>query len=174
MTKFEFTWQGVKMARREEELPRAGNGAILYAAYGSNLHLGQMARRCPTAVHFAHGTLPGHKLRFRGMNGSAVATVEPSSNSQVPVKIWAIQQGDLESLDRYEGWPTLYRRETMRFRLDGGGEVRALVYIMNPGRKLGAPSLGYFRTIQQGYATAGFALDKLIRAAMRSIPTEQK
>ena len=48
-----------------------------YIAYGSNLNLGQMARRCPTARVIGKGEIKDHELLFRGGSLSAVATVEP-------------------------------------------------------------------------------------------------
>ena len=62
----------------------------LYLAYGSNLNLQQMAYRCPTARVVATTYLEHYKLTFRGHNGNAVATVEPSENDRVPVMIWKI------------------------------------------------------------------------------------
>ena len=49
-----------------------------YIAYGSNLNLEQMARRCPTAKVIGAGEIRDHELLFRGYRESAVATVEPA------------------------------------------------------------------------------------------------
>ena len=46
-----------------------------YIAYGSNLNLGQMARRCPTAEAVKATYLHNYRLMFRG-KGTAVATIE--------------------------------------------------------------------------------------------------
>ena len=48
-----------------------------YIAYGSNLNLAQMARRCPTAKVVGKGEIKDYELLFRGCRESAVATVEP-------------------------------------------------------------------------------------------------
>ena len=37
-----------------------------YIAYGSNLNLEQMARRCPTAKVIGAGEIRDHELLFRG------------------------------------------------------------------------------------------------------------
>ena len=42
-----------------------------YIAYGSNLNLGQMARRCPTAKVIGAGEIRDHELLFRGYPKSA-------------------------------------------------------------------------------------------------------
>ena len=63
----------------------------LYIAYGSNMNIEQMARRCPTAKVVASTWLEGYRLRFMGGSYSAVATIEPSEDDLVPVLVWEIQ-----------------------------------------------------------------------------------
>ena len=128
----------------------------LYIAYGSNLNLEQMAHRCPTAEVGGAAVLRDWRLWFRGGNGGAVATVEREKGWKVPVLIWKIQPRDERALDRYEGWPFLYRKETLRLTVDGK-RVRAMIYIMNEkGHPYDTPSLGYLDTIRKGYESAGF------------------
>jgi len=140
----------------------------LYIAYGSNLNLEQMARRCPTAKEVGTAVLKDYRLLFRGGNGSAVATVEPSCGDSVPVLVWELQPLDEDSLDRYEGWPHLYRKESMHIRLNGK-TVSAMIYIMNEGYQEGAPSVDYFYTILTGYNSAGFDTDALSKAVLKSM-----
>ena len=47
--------------------------AKYYIAYGSNLNLEQMARRCPTAKVVGSTTLKNYRLMFRGGSHTAVA-----------------------------------------------------------------------------------------------------
>lgn len=145
-----------------------------YIAYGSNLYLGQMAHRCPTAEVVGTATLRGWRLWFRGGNGSAVATVERERGCEVPVLVWKIQPQDERALDRYEGWPFLYRKETLRITVNGK-RVYAMLYIMNEARHpYGTPSLGYLNTIREGYETAGFDTDTLDKAVKDSeVQSEQ-
>ena len=127
-----------------------------YIAYGSNLNLQQMKHRCPTAEVVGAAVLRDWRLWFRGGNGGAVATVEREKGWKVPVLIWKIQPQDERALDRYEGWPFLYRKETLRLTVDSK-RVRAMIYIMNEkGHPYGTPSLGYLDTIRKGYESAGF------------------
>ena len=91
--------------------------AKYYIAYGSNLNLEQMARRCPTAKVVGSTTLKNYRLMFRGGSHTAVATVERSCGDEVPVLIWRLQPRDEKALDVYEGWPHLYRKETLRHDL---------------------------------------------------------
>lgn len=140
----------------------------LYIAYGSNLNLEQMAYRCPTAEVVGTAVLRDWRLWFRGGSGGAVATVEREKGWKVPVLIWKIQPQDEQALDRYEGFPFLYRKETLRLTVNGK-RVRAMVYIMNEkGRPYGTPSAGYLDTIRKGYESAGFDCSTLAHAVKDS------
>lgn len=140
----------------------------LYIAYGSNLNLEQMRHRCPTAEVVGASTLRGWRLRFRGGSHSAVATIEQEKGFSVPVLVWRIQPRDELALDRYEGFPFLYRKEMLRVTVDGK-RVSAMVYIMNEaGHPYGVPSVGYYDTIFQGYQSAGFDTEILRQAAESS------
>jgi len=134
----------------------------LYLAYGSNMNLGQMSRRCPTAKVVGNTMLPNWKLVFNG-----VASVERSKGDSVPVVVWDIQPKDEKALDIYEGWPRLYRKEMRRIRLDGK-LVNAMIYIMNNVRYYSPPHTSYFNTILEGYKSAGFDTQILYEAAEQS------
>ncbi|QHQ61455.1 gamma-glutamylcyclotransferase [Anaerocolumna sedimenticola] len=143
----------------------------LYIAYGSNLNIAQMANRCPTAKVVGASEMKNWRLLFRGAHAGAVATVEPYKGGSVPVLVWELTPADEAALDRYEGWPFLYRKETVKVKLDGK-TVKAMVYVMNEGRPLGQPSCYYYTTILEGYKDAGFDLDILRQATSDSVETE--
>ncbi len=137
----------------------------LYIAYGSNLNLEQMAHRCLTAEVVGTAELKNWRLMFRGGVHNAVATIEREKGFKVPVLIWRLQPRDEIALDRYEGFPFLYHKETLRLTVNGK-RVYAMVYIMNEARHpYGVPPPGYFDTIREGYKSAGFDLDILYNAA---------
>ncbi len=133
----------------------------LYVAYGSNLNLEQMAHRCPTATVVGATVMRNWRLVFNG-----VATIERYLGRKVPVLVWELQPEDETALDRYEGWPRLYRKESVRVTV-GGKQVRAMVYIMNGGYEH-PPGAGYYTTIYEGYLSAGFDTHILREAAARS------
>jgi gamma-glutamylcyclotransferase (GGCT)/AIG2-like uncharacterized protein YtfP len=135
----------------------------LYIAYGSNLNLPQMEKRCPTAKVLGTSEIKDYALVFRGGRYGAVATIEPCEGSSVPVLLWEITPEDEKALDIYEGYPSFYGKETMELPLDGG-TVPAMVYIMTPGHRLGYPSDVYYNTIHDGYETTGFDTDILEQA----------
>lgn len=143
----------------------------LYLAYGSNLSRGQMAERCPTARPAGTTEMKGFRLLFRGAHAGAVATVEPLEGGSVPVLAWEIGEDDEAALDRYEGFPFLYRKETVKVKFSGR-TVSAMVYVMNEGRPLGQPSCHYYSVIRDGYETEGFDLGLLKQATVDSAKTE--
>lgn len=145
----------------------------LYIAYGSNLNREQMARRCPTARIIGQTFLHNWRLMFRGGAACSVATIEKKRGYKVPVLVWQLQPKDEQSLDMYEGYPHLYRKETLRITVEGR-RIYAMVYIMN--EKLhphGSPSDNYLNTIQTGYQSAGFDGDILERAVIDSLPPQE-
>jgi len=145
----------------------------IYLAYGSNMNLVQMAKRCPTAKLIGPAVLKGWKLLFRGSEYSAVATIEPGQESEVPAILWELELEDETALDKYEGYPYYYRKETVE-ALHKGKPVKAFAYIMNPGRGLGRPNSKYLNIIKQGYESAGFDISILDRAVRESSLIKEK
>lgn len=141
----------------------------LYIAYGSNMNIEQMARRCPTAKVVGTSLLEDWRLRFMGSDHSSVATVEQSAGDKVPALVWELQPKDEAALDVYEGYPRLYRKEKMFVRI--GKEIRlAMIYIMNADLyPYGNPSRSYFETIRDGYIAAGFSPDLLTHAVLENM-----
>ncbi len=144
-----------------------------YIAYGSNLNLPQMAERCPTAKVLGASSMKDWQLLFRGPHGGAVATVEPYKGSSVPVLVWEISETDENALDRYEGWPYLYRKEIVKIKL-GRKTIEALVYLMIEGKPLNQPSSYYYSVIYDGYKSAGFDIEILKKATMDSLEGEDE
>lgn len=140
----------------------------LYFAYGSNLDREQMARRCPTARPLERAVLPGYRLTFRARRGGyGVADVEPHAPGRVAGALWEVFPSDLEALDRYEGYPWLYRRETVQVQA-ARGQVRALIYVMQPGCDLAAPHPRYVEVLVRGYRAWGLDLSLLEEALRRA------
>lgn len=120
----------------------------LYIAYGSNINLGQMAYRCPTAEKVSPGFVENYELEFR-----RVATIVPKQDSKVPVLVWQLKPEDEKNLDRYEGFPHMYRKEIIPVKI-GDKEFNGMVYIMNYGEPQ-PPTREYYQGIEAGYEANG-------------------
>lgn len=117
----------------------------LYFAYGSNLCVNQMARRCPDATDPRPAVLTDHDWLI---NQRGVATVEPFAGNQVHGVLWQLSDHDLASLDSAEGVPVRYRRDELTVHTDDG-PAPAWVYIdhrVTPG----PPRPGYLSKIVDG------------------------
>lgn len=68
--------------------------------------------------------------------------------------MWKLSERDEKQLDRYEGFPKYYRKETKPFTFRGE-TVEGMMYIMNENKPLQVPSEQYYNTILQGYKAAG-------------------
>lgn len=134
----------------------------LYIAYGSNINLEQMAFRCPYSRVVGVSEIKDHELEFRG-----VATIIPKENASVPVLIWELDERDLPTLNRYEGYPRLYRQEKMDFELDGKS-YKGMAYLMNRG-EISPPNQQYYNTILQGYRENGLDESYLQKALENSL-----
>ena len=133
-----------------------------YLAYGSNLNKRQMARRCPDAEPFGTCLIPDYALTFRGnFRGIGVANIEKSKGSLVQAGLWKISKADEESLDIYEGYPSLYTKKELDVICDGQ-IVRAMVYVMTHELGWAKPSDAYLNTILQGYEDFGLDTDQLM------------
>ena len=139
----------------------------LYVAYGSNLNLSQMKYRCPQAKLVGTGEIKDYELQFKGSPFSAFATISPSKGSSVPVGVWEITPQDEWALDRYEGYPTHYFKQTLPVDL-GGRSVKAMVYIMDLRREFGMPSTSYYATVARGYSDCGLDRNVLDEAVEKS------
>ena len=52
-----------------------------YIAYGSNLNVGQMSRRCPGAIPVGTARIENYELLFRGSKTGSYLTIEPKEGS---------------------------------------------------------------------------------------------
>ena len=132
----------------------------LYIAYGSNLHLEQMAYRCPDAKVVCKGIIEDYTLVFRGSKTGAYATIIPKKGDHVPVVVWRISERDEKSLDIYEGFPRFYYKKNLDVTLDYGDCLEAMAYIMFDEAKPGIPSMRYLETCSQGYLDNGLDMTK--------------
>ena len=113
----------------------------------------QMAFRCPDAEVVGTVRLEGYRLTFAGNGGGrGVATILPEKGSYVDGVLWRISARDEQYLDRYEGFPVLYGKETVSVRTSDGKQIPVMAYTMNaPYRDVPAlPSWEYLNGIITG------------------------
>lgn len=137
----------------------------LYIAYGSNLNVEQMSRRCPTARIYGSGFLNNWELVYRGSKTGAYATIKRKRNSVVPIVIWEIEKEDERNLDIYEGYPTFYFKQSVMVSLPQG-KKKAMVYIMDTQKLPGRPSQMYINTIYEGYIDNNLNLEYLEKSLL--------
>lgn len=145
-----------------------------YIAYGSNLNINQMKRRCPTAKVVGTGFIEDYELLFKGSKTGGYLTIEKAEGKSLPVAIWKVTETDEQALDRYEGYPTFYYKADVEIDIKGiktGKEYRkkAFVYIMHEDRDVGMPSKYYVMTCLEGYKTFGFSPKYLEDAILKSM-----
>lgn len=147
---------------------------MLIFAFGSNLDLAQMRRRCPTARAVEAAVLPGHRLAFAGWSerwGGAVATIERARRKHTLGALYDVGIDDLLVLDAHEGHPHHYQRVGVRVRTCGAGaRAYAYAYQLQAGQP-GAPSAAYRDAIARGYDAWGLApsaLDAAVLAATQA------
>lgn len=129
----------------------------IYAAYGSNINLEQMARRCPNSKIIGTAMIENFELEFR-----RVATIVPKEGSQVPVLLWELSPQDEKNLDRYEGYPNHYRKENFNVKV-GDTVCKGMAYVMNYGQ-ISMPPTAYYNGIFEGYKANGMDTKYLVTA----------
>jgi len=135
---------------------------MLYFAYGSNLNMVQMKKRCPDSIPISKVKLKGYKLVF-----NRVADIIESAGDIVEGAVYEVSVRDLKNLDIYEGYPRLYERINIE-TIDAAGNVfKAFVYVMvNKG--IGESSEIYYNTIAQGFEDWGISKETLRKAKSES------
>lgn len=140
----------------------------LYLAYGSNLNINQMIRRCPDAKVYGSGELKDYSLKFAGNIENAYTTIEKNNGENVPCGVWEITQDDEKRLDKYEGYPKFYTKELVDICIDNK-ELNMMVYVMNPKFEIGIPSEEYIKTIRDGYEDFGLDAEIFDKALMKNM-----
>ena len=102
-------------------------------AYGSNLHLGRMRERCPSAEPIAMGFVRRRKIAFhkRSVDGSAKADAALSSSEgdQVWGVVYRIDAKEKPILDVYESLGTGYDLELVVVASVNDMKIRAWMYV---------------------------------------------
>ena len=130
---------------------------MLYFAYGSNLNLFQMKRRCKDSVFLRKYELKGYKLNFRSKYRAA--DIEKSKNSLVPGALFEISKSDEKKLDVYEDYPILYKKLHFTYY-----NKTVMTYIMVNKTEFRYPTERYLNVVKQGYKDCNLNTSYLIKA----------
>ena len=135
---------------------------MLYFAYGSNLHPGQMRKRCPAARFLAIARLSHHRLAFtRGSarTGYGVCSAVPARGQDVWGVVFEVTEDELACLDRHEGFRPdrpmsanayVRRRGCVWREGDGHQPVEVWLYFANGQPSPPLPDAEYKRLIVEG------------------------
>ena len=130
---------------------------MLYFAYGSNLNLFQMKRRCKDSVFLKKYELKGYKLNFRSKYRAA--DIEHKKNSIVPGALFEISKSDERKLDIYEDYPILYKK--IYFTYYG---KKIMTYTMSKKTSFRYPTERYLNVVKRGYKDCKLDKKFLIKA----------
>ena len=129
--------------------------AAKYFAYGSNLDISQMKRRCPESRLISKGSLSDHSLTFNRFSsgwGGGVADVIQDQDSEVWGLVFEISDSDLERLDRYEGYhkdqTSMYERWKAVIDTPNGQISDVWVYTVVKKQNFVQPTLEYLQIIK--------------------------
>jgi len=117
---------------------------MLYFAYGSNLNLFQMKRRCKDSIFLKKINLRNFRLTFRSKYRAA--DIEPKKNSIVPGGLFEISKSDEKKLDAYEDFPILYKKYYFYYY---GKKV--MTYTMVKKSAFRFPTDRYLNIVKKGY-----------------------
>lgn len=143
---------------------------MLYFAYGANLNLRGMKRRCPKAEPVTAATLKGYRLEFR-----TYATIIADPKADVLGALYRLTPQCFRSLDEYEG--PEYKKITVT--VDANGEAQeATAYMMHAGalfeKGRAPPSVMYFTDIARGYADWKLDVNVLRRVRYALLQPERR
>ena len=140
---------------------------MLYGAYGANLNMANMEVRCPEAQPMISFMLEGYRLVF-----NSVADIVRDEGAKVPIGLWKITKECEKSLDRFEGYPYLYKK----IKIDSdipGAKGKVMLYVMRR-KGVALPAAHYFNTIAQGYDDFGLDTDYLNWAVHEAAQMQKK
>jgi gamma-glutamylcyclotransferase (GGCT)/AIG2-like uncharacterized protein YtfP len=140
----------------------------LYFAYGANMSLSAMARRCPRSKALGPARLERHRL---AVMREGWLTVTRASASSVHGVLWDLALADVAALDRFEGLPQgLYAKLTQPVVAERGPR-RAIVYVgANAGPGAARPDyIAEILTAARSWPLPAEAVEALEKIGRRTI-----
>jgi len=133
-----------------------------YFAYGSNMSLDQMKKRCPDSEFVTIGYIEGYRFVYDGFSRTRNGPVANIITSEKEEKVWGaifkISEEDERRLDKCEGYPSAYSKTYLTVCDREGNSYNALVYLREP-RERGFPSREYEKIVVESAIRLGLPLD---------------
>lgn len=107
-----------------------------YFCYGSNMDINRMIKRGVTPISAKSGLLSGYRLVFNKLGSKkdvVFANIQKDDSSYVEGVLYLITEDDLSKIDKREGYPDQYVKETVNVLCDDG-LVWAVTYVANKFR----------------------------------------
>jgi gamma-glutamylcyclotransferase (GGCT)/AIG2-like uncharacterized protein YtfP len=118
-------------------------------------------RRCPRAKDLGAVRLPGYRLAFtrysRNRRGGS-ADVVPDNSSEVWGVLYEVDGDCMAAMDKVEGVPHAYRRETVAIVDGEGRRVEAITYVANRTGEF-RPNKSYLTVILRGASAQSLPCD---------------
>lgn len=108
--------------------------------------------------------LPDYRLLFRG-----VADIVHCRGQSVAGALYEITQECERALDRYEGFPNLYVKDTFMVRIRGSKKLREAMFYTMCLKTAAPPSRWYVECIREGYDDWELPHDCLDAALARAL-----
>lgn len=137
----------------------------LYFAYGSNMDIVAMAKRCPSSKAIGVARLLRHRFVI---TTDGYASVVRNPRSTVFGLLWDLALADIPALDRYESIGTGLYTKALVPVVAGQGARKALVYF-GTGSDPGQPRAGYMESVIEA-ARAVPLPDAYVRELMQWLP----
>jgi gamma-glutamylcyclotransferase (GGCT)/AIG2-like uncharacterized protein YtfP len=119
-------------------------------AYGANMDVAAMAKRCPSSKPVGLARLPRHRWII---STDGYANVVRDPRREVHGMLWELALSDVPVLDRFEDVPRLYRKVNQPV-ISTAGIRRALVYV-GRATEAGRPRPGYLDDVIRAGMAAG-------------------
>jgi len=131
------------------------NNNQLYFAYGSNLNISQMRKRCPSVKFVSKAKKLNYKLCFpiisRKRGNKGVASIKKSKGNIVEGVLYCINTMDLIQLDKLEANGDRYERKRVYISLNNNIKKFSWTYIaISDHKENHPPSATYINLILEG------------------------
>jgi gamma-glutamylcyclotransferase (GGCT)/AIG2-like uncharacterized protein YtfP len=129
---------------------------VWYFAYGSNLDPYRKEDRTGPIREAKRARLPNYRFAFNKIKSieenTGYANVMPDGGAEVCGIIFRCTEETLDLMDRHEGAPKHYRRETVSVFTDDGDRCEAITYVAQDGKKRDGlkPTSDYLKHIVDG------------------------